>query len=248
MIEAKNIDFYYGDFHALKGINMKMEANSITAFIGPSGCGKSTFLRLFNRMNDLIDGTRLTGECLIENENIYDKTVQVDELRKRVGMVFQKPNPFPKSIFENVAYGLRVNDMASKKDLDQRVEESLKAAALWDEVKDKLKKSAFELSGGQQQRLCIARALAVSPSILLMDEPASALDPISTSKIEELIHNLKKDYTIVIVTHNMQQAARVSDKTGFFMLGELVEFSETKKMFLNPQKQETQNYISGRFG
>ncbi len=248
MIEAKNIDFYYGDFHALKGINMKMEANSITAFIGPSGCGKSTFLRLFNRMNDLIDGTRLTGECLIENENIYDKTVQVDELRKRVGMVFQKPNPFPKSIFENVAYGLRVNDMASKKDLDQRVEESLKAAALWDEVKDKLKKSAFELSGGQQQRLCIARALAVSPSILLMDEPASALDPISTSKIEELIHNLKKDYTIVIVTHNMQQAARVSDKTGFFMLGELVEFSETKKMFLNPQKQETQNYITGRFG
>ena len=248
MIEAKNIDFYYEDFHALKGINMKMEANTITAFIGPSGCGKSTFLRLFNRMNDLIDGTRLTGECLIENENIYDKTVQVDELRKRVGMVFQKPNPFPKSIFENVAYGLRVNDMASKKDLEQRVEESLKAAALWDEVKDKLKKSAFELSGGQQQRLCIARALAVSPSILLMDEPASALDPISTSKIEELIHNLKKDYTIVIVTHNMQQAARVSDKTGFFMLGELVEFSETKKMFLNPQKQETQNYITGRFG
>ena len=248
MIEAKNIDFYYGDFHAVKGINMKMEANTITAFIGPSGCGKSTFLRLFNRMNDLIDGTRLTGECLIENENIYDKTVQVDELRKRVGMVFQKPNPFPKSIFENVAYGLRVNDMASKKDLEQRVEESLKAAALWDEVKDKLKKSAFELSGGQQQRLCIARALAVSPSILLMDEPASALDPISTSKIEELIHNLKKDYTIVIVTHNMQQAARVSDKTGFFMLGELVEFSETKKMFLNPQKQETQNYITGRFG
>ena len=248
MIEAKNIDFYYGDFHALKGINMKMEANTITAFIGPSGCGKSTFLRLFNRMNDLIDGTRLTGECLIENENIYDKTVQVDELRKRVGMVFQKPNPFPKSIFENVAYGLRVNDMAGKKDLEQRVEESLKAAALWDEVKDKLKKSAFELSGGQQQRLCIARALAVSPSILLMDEPASALDPISTSKIEELIHNLKKDYTIVIVTHNMQQAARLSDKTGFFMLGELVEFSETKKMFLNPQKQETQNYITGRFG
>ena len=248
MIEAKNIDFYYGDFHALKGINMKMEANTITAFIGPSGCGKSTFLRLFNRMNDLIDGTRLTGECLIENENIYDKTVQVDELRKRVGMVFQKPNPFPKSIFENVAYGLRVNDMAGKKDLEQRVEESLKAAALWDEVKDKLKKSAFELSGGQQQRLCIARALAVSPSILLMDEPASALDPISTSKIEELIHNLEKDYTIVIVTHNMQQAARVSDKTGFFMLGELVEFSETKKMFLNPQKQETQNYITGRFG
>lgn len=248
MIEAKNINFYYGDFHALKNISMQMESKTVTAFIGPSGCGKSTFLRLFNRMNDLIDGTRIEGQCLIDGNNIYDKSIEVDELRKNVGMVFQKPNPFPKSIFENVAYGLRVNDMGNKSFIEQRVEESLKAAALWDEVKDKLKKSAFELSGGQQQRLCIARALAVSPSILLMDEPASALDPISTAKIEELIHNLKHDYTIVIVTHNMQQAARVSDKTGFFMLGELVEFSDTKKMFLNPEKQETQNYITGRFG
>lgn len=248
MIETKNINFHYGDFHALKNISMKMEANTVTAFIGPSGCGKSTFLRLFNRMNDLIDGTRLSGECLIEGVDIYKNSGQVDELRKRVGMVFQKPNPFPKSIFENVAYGLRVNSMGDKKFIEQRVEESLIDAALWDEVKDKLKKSAFELSGGQQQRLCIARALAVSPSILLMDEPASALDPISTSKIEELIHQLKKEYTIVIVTHNMQQAARVSDSTGFFMMGELVEFSETKKMFLNPEKEETQNYITGRFG
>jgi phosphate transport system ATP-binding protein len=248
MIEAKNIDFYYSDFHALKNISMTIDANSVTAFIGPSGCGKSTFLRLFNRMNDLIDGTRLKGECLIDNVNIYDKAVQVDELRKKVGMVFQKPNPFPKTVFENVAYGLRVNSMGDKKYITQQVEKSLRSAALWDEVKDKLKKSAFELSGGQQQRLCIARALAVSPSILLMDEPASALDPISTSKIEELIFELKQKYTIVIVTHNMQQAARISDKTGFFMLGELIEFSETKKMFLNPEKQQTQNYITGRFG
>ena len=248
MIETKNIDFYYGDFHALKGITMKMEANTVTAFIGPSGCGKSTFLRLFNRMNDLIDGTRLTGDCLIDNKDIYAKGVEVDELRKKVGMVFQKPNPFPKSIFENVAYGLRVNGVRNKKFIRQRVEESLVGAALWNEVKDKLKKSAFELSGGQQQRLCIARALAIAPSILLMDEPASALDPISTSKIEELIHELKRQYTIVIVTHNMQQAARVSDKTGFFMLGELIEFSDTKKMFLNPDKEQTQNYITGRFG
>ncbi len=227
---------------------MKMDANTVTAFIGPSGCGKSTFLRLFNRMNDLIDNTHLTGECLIAGKDIYAKNIQVDELRKQVGMVFQKPNPFPKSIFENVAYGLRVNGMGNHHFIAERVEESLRAAALWDEVKDKLKKSAFELSGGQQQRLCIARALAVSPSILLMDEPASALDPISTSKIEELIYSLKKDYTIVIVTHNMQQAARVSDQTGFFMLGELVEFSDTKKMFLSPEKEQTQNYITGRFG
>jgi phosphate transport system ATP-binding protein len=248
MIETKNINFYYGDFHALKDISMDMQAHTVTALIGPSGCGKSTFLRLFNRMNDLIDGTRLTGECLIEGENIYHKSVQVDELRKKVGMVFQKPNPFPKSIFENVAFGLRVNHIGDKSSIAQRVEESLRDAALWDEVKDKLKKSAFELSGGQQQRLCIARALAISPSILLMDEPASALDPISTSKIEELIHSLKKDYTIVIVTHNMQQAARVSDKTGFFMLGELIEYNDTKKMFLNPEKEQTQNYITGRFG
>jgi len=248
MIQAKDINFYYGDFHALKGIDMKMDANTVTAFIGPSGCGKSTFLRLFNRMNDLIADTSLTGECLVDGENIYHKSVQVDDLRKRVGMVFQKPNPFPKSIFENVAYGLRVNSMGDKHFIAQRVEESLQAAALWDEVKDKLKKSAFELSGGQQQRLCIARALAISPSVLLMDEPASALDPISTSKIEELIYTLKTDYTIVIVTHNMQQAARVSDKTGFFMLGELVEFGDTKKIFTNPDKTQTQNYITGRFG
>ena len=248
MIETKEINFYYGDFHALKDISMEVDANTVTALIGPSGCGKSTFLRLFNRMNDLIDNTKLTGECLINGENIYKKSVQVDELRKKVGMVFQKPNPFPKSIFENVAYGLRVNDMGNKSFIAQRVEESLKAAALWEEVKDKMKKSAFELSGGQQQRLCIARALAVHPSILLMDEPASALDPISTSKIEELIYSLKKEYTIVIVTHNMQQAARVSDKTGFFMLGELIEYNDTKKIFLNPDKQQTQNYITGRFG
>ncbi len=248
MIQAKNIDFHYGDFHALKGISMDMPANSVTAFIGPSGCGKSTFLRLFNRMNDLIPGTRLTGECLIDGKDIYGKGLDVNDLRKQVGMVFQKPNPFPKSIFENVAYGLRANGITDKQFIRERVEESLASAALWGEVKDKLKKSAFELSGGQQQRLCIARALAIKPSVLLMDEPASALDPISTSKIEELIHELKRDYTIVIVTHNMQQAARVSDKTGFFMLGELVEFSDTKKMFLNPDKEQTQNYITGRFG
>jgi phosphate transport system ATP-binding protein len=248
MIETKDVNFYYGDFHALKGISIKMEAHTATAFIGPSGCGKSTFLRLFNRMNDLIDGTRLTGECLVEGENIYGKSVDVDTLRKKVGMVFQKPNPFPKSIFENVAYGLRVDGVRDKHVIRRRVEESLVSAALWNEVKDKLKKSAFELSGGQQQRLCIARALAIEPSIILMDEPASALDPISTSKIEDLIHILKEKYTIVIVTHNMQQAARVSDKTGFFMLGRLVEFSETKKLFLSPEKEETQNYITGRFG
>lgn len=248
MIVAKNIDFYYGDSHALKNISMEMEANTVTALIGPSGCGKSTFLRLFNRMNDLIPGTRLMGECLVGGQDIYGKGVQVDQLRKTVGMVFQKPNPFPKSIFENVAYGLRVNGIRDKKIIKQRVEESLAGAALWDEVKDKLKKSAYELSGGQQQRLCIARALAIQPTVLLMDEPASALDPISTSKIEELIHELKKDYTIVIVTHNMQQAARVSDRTGFFMLGELIEYSDTKKMFLNPEKKQTQNYITGRFG
>lgn len=248
MIEAKNIDFYYGNFQALKNISMKIEPKTVTAFIGPSGCGKSTFLRIFNRMNDLIKDTRMEGECLINGQNIYDKSINIDNLRKDVGMVFQKPNPFPKSIFENVAYGLRVNNMGDKKFIEQRVEESLKDAALWDEVKDKLNKSAYELSGGQQQRLCIARALAVKPSIILMDEPASALDPISTSKIEELIHNLKNQYTIVIVTHNMQQAARVSDNTGFFMLGELIEYSNTKKMFLNPEKETTQNYITGRFG
>lgn len=247
-LEANNINFYYGDFQALKNINMTIEQNTVTAFIGPSGCGKSTFLRLFNRMNDLIPDTHLTGECLIGGQNIYDKNVTVDELRKKVGMVFQKPNPFPKSIFENVAYGLRVNGINDKTTVTETVEKSLKQAALWDEVKDKLKKSAYELSGGQQQRLCIARALAISPSVILMDEPASALDPISTSKIEELIFELKNSYTVVIVTHNMQQAARVSDKTGFFMLGELIEFDDTKKIFLNPQKEQTQNYITGRFG
>lgn len=247
-LEAKNVNFFYGDFHALKDINMQIDSNSVTAFIGPSGCGKSTFLRLFNRMNDLIDGTHLDGECMVGDQNIYDKSVSVDELRKTVGMVFQKPNPFPKSIFENVAYGLRVNGVKDKKTIAETVEKSLKQAALWEEVKDKLKKSAFELSGGQQQRLCIARALAISPSVLLMDEPASALDPISTSKIEELIFELKHDYTVVIVTHNMQQAARVSDKTGFFMLGELIEFNDTKKIFLNPDREQTQNYITGRFG
>ena len=248
MIEAKNVDFYYGDFHALKNISMTMESNTVTAFIGPSGCGKSTFLRLFNRMNDLIPGTRLTGECLVDGNDIYGKGVNVDELRKNVGMVFQKPNPFPKSIFENVAYGLRVNGVRDKAFIRQRVEESLAGAALWDEVKDKLKKSAYELSGGQQQRLCIARALAVSPSILLMDEPASALDPISTSKIEELIHSLKKEYTIVIVTHNMQQAVRISDQTAFFLLGELVECGNTEQLFSQPTDKRTEDYITGRFG
>lgn len=248
MIEAKNVNFYYGSFHAIKNVSMKMETNSAIALIGPSGCGKSTFLRLFNRMNDEIPGAKLEGECLIDGNNIYSKATQVDVLRKNVGMIFQKPNPFPKSIFENVAYGLKVNGIKDKSFIAEKVEESLTAAALWDEVKDKLNKSAFELSGGQQQRLCIARALAVSPSILLMDEPASALDPISTAKIEELIHVLKQQYTIVIVTHNMQQAARVSDKTGFFMYGELIEYTDTKKMFLAPEKEETQNYITGRFG
>ena len=248
IISAKEINFYYGDFHALKNISMEIDAHSVTAFIGPSGCGKSTFLRLMNRMNDLIDGTRMEGVLTIKGKDIYAKGVAVDELRKNVGMVFQKPNPFPKTIFENIAYGLRVNGVSDKHYIEHRVEESLRSAALWDEVKDKLKKSAFELSGGQQQRLCIARALAVKPSIILMDEPASALDPISTAKIEELIFQLKSDYTIVIVTHNMQQAARVSDKTAFFYLGELIEYDETKKMFLHPQKPATQNYITGRFG
>lgn len=248
IIETKNLNFWYGDFHALKDIDMEIEQNSVTAFIGPSGCGKSTYLRLFNRMNDLIAGTKLQGEVLIVGENIYEKSVDVDNLRKRVGMVFQKPNPFGKSIFDNIAYGLRVNGVKDHKLIAQRVEESLKSAALWEEVKDKLNKSAFELSGGQQQRLCIARALAVKPEILLMDEPASALDPISTVKIEDLIFELKKQYTIVIVTHNMQQAARVSDKTAFFYLGELIEYDDTDKIFTNPSKQATQNYITGRFG
>lgn len=248
MIQAQNINFYYGEYHALKDINMTMEAGTVTALIGPSGCGKSTFLRLFNRMNDLIDGTRLTGQCLISGRDIYASDKEINELRREVGMVFQKPNPFPKSIFENVAYGLRVNDMGNKDFIRQRVEESLKRAALWDEVKDKLDQSAYALSGGQQQRLCIARALAVAPKILLMDEPASALDPISTAKIEELIHELRGEYSIVIVTHNMQQAARVSDRTAFFMQGELIEYSDTEQMFLSPTEELTQRYITGRFG
>ena len=247
-IDAKEVNFYYGDFHALKNITMEMERNTVTAFIGPSGCGKSTFLRLLNRMNDLIPGTRLTGEILIDGENIYARQTEVVELRKKVGMVFQKPNPFPKSIFENVAYGLRVNGIKDRALIAERVERSLQGAALWNEVKDQLKKSAFELSGGQQQRLCIARALAVEPSILLMDEPASALDPISTTKIEDLIYELKKEYTIVIVTHNMQQAARVSDRTAFFYLGELIEYDDTQKIFVSPTKEATQNYVTGRFG
>jgi len=247
-IDAKNVDFYYSEFHALKNISLEVEKNKVVAFIGPSGCGKSTFLRMLNRMNDLIDGTRMTGSVLFEGEDIYAPNVRVDELRKKVGMVFQKPNPFPKSIFENIAYGLRVNGINDKTFLEQRVVESLKSAALWDEVKDKLKKSAFALSGGQQQRLCIARALAISPKLLLMDEPASSLDPISTAKIEELIYELKKDYTIIIVTHNMQQASRVSDKTAYFYLGELIEYDETIRIFTNPQKLSTQNYITGRFG
>jgi phosphate transport system ATP-binding protein len=248
IIEVQNINFYYGDFHALKNISINIESNSVVAFIGPSGCGKTTLLRLFNRMNDLIPNTRLTGKIIIDEQDIYQKGIAVDQLRKNVGMVFQRPNPFPKSIYENIAYGLRVNGIRNEKFIKQRVEETLIGAALWDEVKDKLKKSAFELSGGQQQRLCIARAMAISPSILLMDEPASALDPISTAKIEELIKELKKDYTIVIVTHNMQQAARISDKTAYFYLGEMIEYDQTKIIFTNPSKESTQNYITGRFG
>ncbi|MDD4821513.1 MAG: phosphate ABC transporter ATP-binding protein PstB [Bacteroidales bacterium] len=247
-IEAIDVNFFYGKFHALKDINMQIEERTVVAFIGPSGCGKSTFLRLFNRMNDLIPDTHLHGQILIDKHDIYQKGVAVDELRKNVGMVFQRPNPFPKSIFENVAYGLRVNGVKDESFIRQRVEETLKGAALWDEVKDKLKQSAFALSGGQQQRLCIARAMAISPSILLMDEPASALDPISTAKVEELIRQLKKDYTVIIVTHNMQQAARVSDKTAYFYLGEMIEYGDTKRIFTNPEKESTQKYITGRFG
>lgn len=247
-IEAINVDFHYGDFHALKHVNIAIPNNEVVAFIGPSGCRKSTFLRLFNRMNDLIPGTRLTGEIRIDGKNIYDKSVDVDALRKDVGMVFQRPNPFPKSIFENVAYGLRVNGVKDREFICHRVEEALKGAALWNEVKHKLKESAYALSGGQQQRLCIARAMAVEPSVLLMDEPASALDPISTAKIEELICELSQQTTIIIVTHSMQQAARVSNKTAFFYLGEMVEYGDTKKIFTHPDKEATQNYITGRFG
>ncbi len=246
--EAKNVNVWYNNFQALKNINLTFEPNTITALIGPSGCGKSTFLRLFNRMNDLIPKFRLEGMVTVNGQNVYSDDVRLDEMRKNVGMVFQKPNPFPKSIFENVAYGLRVNGINNKKILEETVEHSLRQAALWDEVKESLKKSALELSGGQQQRLCIARALAVQPKLILMDEPASALDPISTAKIEELIFELKKTYTILIVTHNLQQAGRISDLTAFLYLGELIEYNHTKKIFLNPDDERTQNYITGRFG
>lgn len=247
-LKADGVNVFYGDNHVIKDVSMSIPKNSVSAFIGPSGCGKSTFLRLINRMNDYIDGFRKTGGIYVDGSDIYDKRVRVEELRKRIGMVFQKPNPFPKSIYENVIYGLRIQGISNKKILDETVERALMQSALWNEVKDVLHKSALELSGGQQQRLCIARTLAVEPTVLLMDEPASALDPISTSKIEELIYELKNRYTIIIVTHNMQQAGRVSDKTAFFYLGELVEFDETKKVFTNPSKELTQNYITGRFG
>lgn len=247
-IQAKSVKVWYGDFLAIKGIDMKIKPNSVTAFIGPSGCGKSTFLRLFNRMNDYVDSFKMEGKIKVNGNNIYDKKVEVEELRKEIGMVFQKPNPFPKSIFENVAYGLKIQGIKDKKLIQERVEKSLKQADLWEEVKDDLKKSALALSGGQQQRLCIARTLAVEPSIILMDEPTSALDPISTAKIEELIHSLKDKYTIIIVTHNMQQASRISDYTAFFYMGELIECDKTREIFTNPQKKRTENYITGRFG
>jgi phosphate transport system ATP-binding protein len=247
-LEARDVNVFYDDFKAIKGINMNIRANKITAFIGPSGCGKSTFLRLFNRMNDYVDGFRMEGEIFIDGENIYKKKINVEKLRKQVGMVFQKPNPFPKSIYENVAYGLKIQGIKDKNYLKDKVEDSLKQVGLWNEVKDDINKSALALSGGQQQRLCIARALAVEPSIILMDEPTSALDPISTAKIEELIYELKEKYTIVIVTHNMQQAGRISDYTAFFYMGELIEYDKSKKLFTNPEKQQTENYITGRFG
>lgn len=248
IISVKNLDLYYGDHKALNGISMDIERNSITAFIGPSGCGKSTFLRTLNRMNDLIPNVKIDGEVIYDGKNIYDKNVDIYNLRKEVGMVFQKPNPFPMSIYDNVAYGPRTHGIHNKKELDKIVEESLKKAAIYDEVKDNLNKSALSLSGGQQQRLCIARALAVKPKVLLMDEPTSALDPISTGKIEELALELKKDYTIVIVTHNMQQALRISDKTAFFLLGDLIEYDDTQKIFSMPKNKKTEDYITGRFG
>lgn len=248
MIVAKDVKVWYDDFMAIKGIDMKIRANKVTAFIGPSGCGKSTFLRLFNRMNDYIDGYRMEGEIEVHEEDIYGRKINVEQLRKEVGMVFQKPNPFPKTIFENVAYGLKIQGIRDKKFLQEKVESSLKQVALWEEVKDDLNKSALALSGGQQQRLCIARTLAVEPTVILMDEPTSALDPISTAKIEELIYELKDKYTIVIVTHNMQQASRVSDYTAFFYMGDLIEYDKTKKIFTNPEKKQTENYITGRFG
>lgn len=247
-IQTKNLDLYYGENHALKSINMDISENAITALIGPSGCGKSTYLKTLNRMNDFVDCARITGEIILDGENIYDPGVDATLLRKKVGMVFQQPNPFPMSIYDNIAYGPRIHGIRSKSELDRIVEESLRGAAIFDEVKDRLKKSALGLSGGQQQRICIARALAVSPEVLLMDEPTSALDPISTSKIEDLMEDLKKNYTVVVVTHNMQQAARVSDYTAFFLLGELVEFGNTDKIFSQPENQKTEDYITGRFG
>lgn len=247
-LQAKNVDVFYDDFQAIKDISLDIVENSITAFIGPSGCGKSTFLRLFNRMNDYIDGFSMNGDILMDGKDIYDPSVKVEELRKIVGMVFQKPNPFPKSIYENVAYGLRIQGITDEDYIEERVITSLKQATLYSEVDGKLDKMALSLSGGQQQRLCIARALAVKPSVLLMDEPTSALDPISSGKIEDLIHELKEKYTIVIVTHNMQQAGRVSDNTAFLYMGSLVEYGDTQKIFTNPEKDRTQNYITGRFG
>jgi len=248
IIKAKHVDFYYGSFRALTDVTMDFEQNRVTALIGPSGCGKSTLLRLLNRMNDLIDGTRVEGEILFEGQNIYAPDVDPVEIRRRIGMVFQKPNPFPKSIFNNITYAPKLSGVTKKGELEALVEQSLKQAVLWDEVKDILDRSAMNLSGGQQQRLCIARALAMKPDILLMDEPTSALDPISTAKIEELIDELKRQYTIIIVTHNMQQAARISEYTGFFYIGKLVEFDQTEKIFTNPSIRQTEDYITGRFG
>lgn len=247
-LEVKNLNLYYGPKRALNTVNMKIPEKKVTAFIGPSGCGKSTLLRCFNRMNDLVDACRIEGEILLEGANIYDKAVDVAELRRQVGMVFQKPNPFPKTIYENVAYGLRLQGVKSKRVLDEVVEKSLRGAALWDEVKDRLHDNAFGLSGGQQQRLVIARAIAIEPEVILLDEPASALDPISTLKIEELINELKHQYTIVIVTHNMQQAARVSDYTAFMYMGDLIEHDLTDTLFTNPNKKQTEDYITGRYG
>lgn len=247
-VKVENLNLYYGENHALKDVNMDIQENAVTAFIGPSGCGKSTFLKTLNRMNDLVDGVRIDGKVLLDGEDIYDPSVDTTILRKKVGMVFQQPNPFPMSIYDNIAYGPRVHGIRDKKRLDQIVEESLRGAAILDEVKDRLKKSAMGLSGGQQQRICIARALAVQPEVLLMDEPTSALDPISTAKIEELMEDLKKKYTVIVVTHNMQQATRVSDQTAFFLVGEMVEFGDTKQIFSYPQDKRTEDYITGRFG
>ena len=247
-VKVENLNLYYGENPALKDVNMDIQENAVTAFIGPSGCGKSTFLKTLNRMNDLVDGVRIDGNVLLDGEDIYDPSVDTTILRKKVGMVFQQPNPFPMSIYDNIAYGPRVHGIRDKKRLDQIVEESLRGAAIFDEVKDRLKKSAMGLSGGQQQRICIARALAVQPEVLLMDEPTSALDPISTSKIEDLMEDLKKKYTVIVVTHNMQQATRVSDQTAFFLVGEMVEFGDTKQIFSYPQDKRTEDYITGRFG